>query len=116
MEIGLGAGLFATAYFSSVLAALMCSDFAGSCGNSTHEAFLYVPGVGPVFQMFQTSTKSGFALLAADTAMQLGGIALIVHGAVWAKPELEQDEKPGGPRLTITTLVGPRGPVFVGTF
>jgi hypothetical protein len=76
-----GAVTFGSLYLLSILAAASAQDSARSEGsNSSPDAALYVPGIGPFIQMVSTTSATSNVVLAVDGLAQSAGIALLIYG------------------------------------
>lgn len=83
-----GGTLFGATYLATVLGAAIASDVCqadSSLGCRQASWPIYVPVVGPFIQMGYingTGANTGRAILAIDGALQAGGLAMFIAGAV----------------------------------
>jgi hypothetical protein len=116
--IGGGAGMIGGLWIISII--------AGAIGNAGHELTdgdepwtpMYIPVVGPFITMGTAArdlSSAGHALLAIDGIIQVGGLAMIVLGAVLPKKELIRDDL-GAKNFKIAPVVTGNGLGLVGTF
>jgi hypothetical protein len=84
-----GSLMFALPYLFSTLVAAGYSDANGGSGGDNA---LYLPGVGPLIQMTNTSSALGNVVLAMDGALQCGGIAMLIYGIANPKTVLVRND------------------------
>jgi hypothetical protein len=87
-----GAVTFGTLYLISLLVASVGSDVASANGGSNQVAALYVPGIGPFIQMFNSSTATGNVVLAIDGLAQTAGLAMLIYGITTPRTVLVRND------------------------
>lgn len=95
--------------------------FTGVAGNALlggpgRESWLLLPGFGSVVLMAETTNSVGNVVLAADTLLQLSGVAMITYGL--AAPAVGESGDAAAPTVSFVPIVGSgrTGVGLVGTF
>lgn len=107
-----GSILFGVFYFFSSLTAAVGADANSGSGNPL--ASLWIPGVGPFFQMANTSTSLGNFVLAWDGITQCGGLAMLIYGLASPRTVLVRNDL--GLNVLPTLDRGGGGLRLVGSF
>ena len=87
-----GAVTFGSLYLLTGLVAAGGSDSASYSGTSNQYGALWVPGIGPFIQMFNTSSAMGNYALAVDGAAQCAGLAMLIYGLASPRTVLVRDD------------------------
>lgn len=113
-----GSVTFGALYLLSVLTAATAQDIANSSGGSRSnpDAALYVPGVGPFIQMFNTSSAVGDVILAIDGLGQCAGIALLTYGITSPKHVVVRNDLATVRLVPVVAGQGSVGMGLAGTF
>ena len=113
-----GGSVFAGLYFFSALIAAAGEDAKGSGKNEV--AALWIPGIGPFAQIFNTDSATANVFLAVDGLGQCAGIAMAIYGFASPKTVLVRNDLVGSAKPTVRPVPmtgnGTTGLALVGTF